>query len=98
MGSHTVWGYRTGAVVTVSVAAAWFTWVMPFSAQSKYESVPTAQCGPGERPETGLQGQTTLAERFSGDSTRAYNCNVELVGQFEGEGAGWDLGKFDVCA
>jgi hypothetical protein len=29
-----------------------------------------------------LQGKTTQEERFSGDSERAYNCNLELVGEY----------------
>jgi LVIVD repeat len=49
--------------------------------------VPQAQCGPGDHTESGLQGQTTVAERSSGDSERAYNCNLQLVGQYTGEGA-----------
>src|SRR5207244_10621829 len=49
--------------------------------------VPKAQCGPSDRSESGLQGQTTSQERASGDSQRGYNCNLELVGQFRGEGA-----------
>lgn len=44
-------------------------------------SVPKAICGPGDHTESGLQGQTTVEERFGGDSERAYNCNLELVGQ-----------------
>ncbi|HLX46833.1 MAG TPA: hypothetical protein VKS82_00715 [Streptosporangiaceae bacterium] len=50
-------------------------------------SVPKAHCGPGDHTESGLQGQTTAKERFSGDSERAYNCNLQLVGQFTGQGA-----------
>src|SRR5436190_3478238 len=49
--------------------------------------VPKAQCGPSDRTEKGLQGQTTSQERASGDSQHGYNCNLELVGQFRGEGA-----------
>ena len=49
-------------------------------------SVPKAICSPGDHTESGLQGQTTPPERFSGDSKRAYNCNLELVGQYQGEG------------
>src|SRR5579871_5910291 len=49
--------------------------------------VPKAQCSHGDHTETGLQGQTTIAERLSGDSEKAYNCNLELVGQFQGEGS-----------
>ena len=50
-------------------------------------SVPKAHCGPGDRIESGLQGQTTTEERFSGDSELGYNCNLELVGEYRGEGA-----------
>jgi len=44
-------------------------------------SVPKAVCGPGDHTESGLQGETTVQERFGGDSETAYNCNLELVGQ-----------------
>jgi hypothetical protein len=33
-----------------------------------------------------MQGETTRQERLSGDSENGYNCNLELVGQFRGEG------------
>jgi hypothetical protein len=53
--------------------------------------VPKAQCGAADHTESGLQGQTTSAERaiVNGhtDSERGYNCNLERVGQFRGEGA-----------
>jgi len=60
--------------------------------------VPKANCGPNDRVETALQGQTTLADRLSGHSERAYNCNLELVGQFQGEGSKWQLASFEDCA
>jgi hypothetical protein len=62
--------------------------------------VPKAHCGRGDKTETGLQGQTTSYERGSGDSTHGYNCNLELVGQFRGEGAFSQDGPayFDHCA
>jgi hypothetical protein len=64
--------------------------------------VPKAVCGPNDRVEGGLQGHTTLAERQSGDSELGYNCNLELVGQFQGEGMWWfgggNLASFDDCA
>src|SRR6266436_3492163 len=62
--------------------------------------VPKAQCGPSNRTESGLQGQTTSKERASGDSERGYNCNLELVGQFRGEGSFSQDGPafIDTCA
>src|ERR1700761_4005910 len=63
-------------------------------------SVPKASCGRGDHTESGLQGQTTPQERFSGDSERAYNCNLSLVSQFKGEGSVSQNGPayFDDCA
>src|SRR5678815_3415725 len=62
--------------------------------------VPKAKCGPFDWTESGLQGQTTAWERESGDSEGGYNCNLELVGQFRGEGAKSQGGPayFDHCA
>jgi hypothetical protein len=48
--------------------------------------VTKAKCGADDRTEGGLQGETTRQERLSGDSEKGYNCNLELVGQFRGEG------------
>ena len=60
--------------------------------------VPKAACGSSDRVETGLQGQTTIAERMTGQSEKSYNCNLELVGQFRGEGASWQMAAFETCA
>ena len=57
--------------------------------------VPAPQCGQGERTESGLRGQTTSAERLS--PPEAYNCNLELVGKFEGEGGRMDFTTLDHC-
>ena len=61
--------------------------------------VPKAQCGPSDRTESGLQGQTTSQERASGSTERGYNCNLALVGQYRGEGAFSQDGPsyFDHC-
>jgi hypothetical protein len=61
--------------------------------------VPRAECGPNDQTETGLQGQTTKFERDSGLSELGFNCNLELVGQFQGEGSkSWHMAWFDDCA
>src|SRR3954463_10532260 len=39
-----------------------------------------AQCGPNDKPETGLQGQVPMADRVSGRSVEGYNCNLTEVG------------------
>ncbi|HJU24099.1 MAG TPA: hypothetical protein VJ891_16465 [Casimicrobiaceae bacterium] len=60
--------------------------------------VPRAQCSPGDNTETGLQGQTTLAERLGGSAAQGLNCNLQLVGQSQGEGAYHAQTWTDVCS
>jgi hypothetical protein len=66
-------------------------------------SIPKAICGPGDHTESGLQGETSLQERMSGDSETAYNCNLELVGQepqdtYQGAYSQDGPAYYDVCA
>jgi hypothetical protein len=66
-------------------------------------SVPKAHCGPTDHTESGLQGETTRQERFSGDSETAYNCNLELVGEenqdtYQGAYSQDGPAYYDVCA
>jgi hypothetical protein len=70
----------------------------PARAQEQYHSVARASCGPQDRVESGLQGQTTLAERFAPGPARSYSCNLELVGQYEGEGSAFGMNVFGNCA
>src|ERR1700686_274262 len=94
---------RKIAVFTVPLTAALLLLVFgegiakpptpPFSG-----SVPRAVCSPGDRPETGLQGETTLANVTSGAVYDGFNCNLELVGTFEGEGASFGFTWFKDCA
>ncbi len=48
--------------------------------------VPEAQCGPGARPETDLQGRVPKADYDSGRVERGYLCNTRQVGHYEGTG------------
>ena len=57
-----------------------------------------ALCAPGDNPETGLQGQSTLAERMGGSSAKGINCNLNLIGQSKGEGAYHAQTWIDVCS
>jgi len=70
-----------------------------YAAEAWTGPVPQAACDPGTRAESGLQGSTTLAERYSGASAAAaYQCNFELVGQVQNEGTSWQMAYFDHCA
>ena len=77
---------RVFAIATGGLLAVLLSVSIALAADGFPGSVPKAICGSGDHTESGLQDQTTQ-ERFSGDSERAYNCNLELVGRFRGEGA-----------
>src|SRR5687767_14808797 len=40
-------------------------------------ATPPATCGPGARPETGIQGRVPLADYTSGRVTQGYRCNAK---------------------
>lgn len=86
---HTQRFIKALAIAAVAVPALLLGTSIPSASQNSTADrpVPKATCGRSDHPESGLQGQTTPRERSSGDSERAYNCNLELVGQFQGEGA-----------
>src|SRR5712672_393804 len=80
------------AIRIMAAGIAFFT-IAPVAA-----AVPKAQCRSGDRTESGLQGETTQAEVDSGASKVGFNCNVDLVGSVQGEGANWQLAAFKNCA
>ena len=55
-------------------------------------TVPKAECGPGDHPETALQGQVPAALRAAG--FKGFNCNLQLIGQSRGDGANWQTTEF----
>src|ERR1044071_7508378 len=87
-----------GLLLGASIASA-----QAISSDGFPASVPKAICGPTDHTESGLQGETTEQERFSGDSETAYNCNLELVGQepqdtYQGAYSQDGPAYYDVCA
>src|SRR4051794_40968877 len=52
-----------------------------------FAPVPKAVCGPGDNPETALQGQVPANLRVSG--FQGFSCNLQLLAQVRGEGANW---------
>ncbi|AXQ30413.1 hypothetical protein D0B54_17790 [Solimonas sp. K1W22B-7] len=57
-----------------------------------------ARCGPADLPEGDIQGQVPRADRLSGRSQQGYRCNLELVGQYQGEGSSWVSPSSGHCA
>jgi hypothetical protein len=55
-------------------------------------TVPRAVCGPGDHPETALQGQVPANLRAAG--FQGFNCNLQLIGQSKGDGANWQTTQF----
>jgi hypothetical protein len=60
-------------------------------------AVTAASCRPGDRVETGLQGEVPLEDRGSGRSTQGYACNVDVVGQYQGRGANFISASYKNC-
>ena len=60
-------------------------------------AVAPAGCRPGDRVETGMQGEVPLDDRQSGRSTLGYACNIDLVGQYQGRGANFISASYKNC-
>lgn len=61
-------------------------------------AVPRADCGPGSRPETAMQGEVPIVDRRDGRNTQGYSCNLALEGVYQGEGASWVSPSYGDCA
>jgi hypothetical protein len=57
---------------------------------------PKADCGPGSRPETGIQGRVSPEDHSSGRAARGFTCNTELVGSYSKPAAQGTVGGFKV--
>jgi hypothetical protein len=59
--------------------------------------VAPASCGPGSHPEDGVQGEVPKVDRVSGRSQFGYSCNMTLLSQYQGNGAGWVSATYGHC-
>jgi hypothetical protein len=59
-------------------------------------ATPKADCGPGSRPETGIQGRVSPEDHTSGRAALGFTCNTELVGQYRTPNAIGTVGGFKV--
>src|SRR4051812_6895781 len=58
----------------------WVAMAVALLASADAHAKSPAQCGPKDRPETGLQGQVPVPDRASGRSVEGYTCNLTEVG------------------
>lgn len=84
--------------ITLVASAAIATVAGGASAAPPSTAIKSADCGPGSRPETGLQGQVPLADRESGRNQEGYSCNLKLLGEYQGEGSSWVSPSYRDCA
>jgi uncharacterized protein (TIGR03382 family) len=60
-------------------------------------AVPSAVCArTTDRPESGVSGETNAADRLKAGA--GFKCNADLVGQYQGDGASWQLTAWKTCA
>ncbi|HEX2234220.1 MAG TPA: hypothetical protein VHG69_12750 [Thermoleophilaceae bacterium] len=57
---------------------------------------PEADCGPGSRPETGIQGRVSPEDHEGGRAARGFTCNTELVGSYQRPNPQGTVGGFKV--
>ena len=68
----------------------------PFAPEPALVPTPKADCGPGSRPETGIQGRVTPDDHASGRAAQGFTCNTELVGSYTQPNAMGTVGGFKV--
>lgn len=59
-------------------------------------ATPPAECGPGSRPETGIQGRVSREDHENGRASSGFTCNTELVGSYIKPSAIGTVGGFKV--
>lgn len=59
-------------------------------------STPQGQCGPGSRPESGMQGRVSQADHDAGLAAAGFTCNTQMVGSFAPERVIGTVGGFKV--
>jgi hypothetical protein len=68
----------------------------PFAPEPPLTPTPRASCGPGSRPETGIQGRVSPEDHQSGRAAQGFTCNTELVGQYSHPSPMGTVGGFKV--
>lgn len=73
-------------LASLVVAGASLSQLGPVDGRVFPSPVPVADCGPGARPETDIQGRVPASDFESGRAGDGYRCNTRPVGHVEGTG------------
>jgi hypothetical protein len=80
------------------LAAAVLAVAAPARAADVFEGpVPRAACGTGSVPEPKLQGEMPMEYRESDRHKAGFRCNLEVIGNYPGEGAEWQNAWYRTC-
>ena len=79
---------RTAALAALALAVA-----VPAAGGAAPSPTPQLDCGPGSRPEPGMQGRVPADAVASGAADRGYTCNARQVGH-EGASGGFKVHRF----
>jgi hypothetical protein len=89
---------RLLASAAATVVAGSLGSIAPATAVAEPPLLPTpkADCGPGSRPETSIQGRVSADDHASGRAASGYTCNTELVGAYTKPDPQGTVGGFKV--
>ncbi|HEX6878439.1 MAG TPA: hypothetical protein VF165_22470 [Nocardioidaceae bacterium] len=73
-------------VAAVAAGATIMTTSSSAEGDASLAAVPRADCGPGARPETSIQGRVPARDYRTGRAEKGYTCNTRQVGHFGGSG------------
>jgi hypothetical protein len=74
------------AVGTITLGATLLTGTSSAESEPSLAAVPRADCGPGSRPETSIQGRVPARDYETGRAQKGYTCNTRQVGHHGGSG------------
>ncbi|MEK6805036.1 MAG: hypothetical protein AABY95_00110 [Pseudomonadota bacterium] len=63
---------------------------------AEVKATPQSVCGPGSRPETGIQGRVSREDHTSGRAAEGFSCNMKVVGSYVVETDSGNVGGFKV--
>jgi hypothetical protein len=73
-------------VGTIALGATLLTGTSSAESEPSLAAVPRADCGPGSRPETSIQGRVPAKDYETGRAQKGYTCNTRQVGHHGGSG------------